>query len=159
MELAVARICEVSFSHSYYTDGVIKNLSIEPTSACRKFLSNYRIFFRDKSDGFALLSTLEETDSTKPFISVNKNICLSFAVTINNPYFLNFSDLPSDLESSEIFYFSNLNDNVNGTDLLINSDTSSEYVNENDIIQYAMFAIMQLNKFCHNKCKIQSTHF
>ncbi|MBI1938371.1 MAG: hypothetical protein HYS25_09600 [Ignavibacteriales bacterium] len=134
MELTFVKLCEVTFSHNYYKDEEIKDVVVQPTSECSRVLYNQNIFFRKTKKGFILLCRADAAAATEPFIPLDKKIKLTFHIYFGNPHFLNFTDLPVDLQSDEIFYLSNLNNNVNGTELLLSSDTSSGYVSSNDKI-------------------------
>lgn len=134
MELTFVRLCEAIFSHNYYKDEEIKEIVVQPTVECSRVLYNQNIFFRKTKKGFILLCRADAGNTTEPFIPLDKKIKLTFYLCFDNPHFLNFTDLPIDLRGNEIFYLSNLNNNVNGSELLLSSDTSSEYVSSNDKI-------------------------
>ena len=108
MELAVAKICDVIFSHNFYNNGIIKSLNIEPTGDCINILYNYQLFFRKSNNGFILLSRLESEGSFKPFIPFNKDVRFSFVVSIDDTAFLSRSDLPINSNADDIFYLTNL---------------------------------------------------
>lgn len=134
MELTFVRLCEAAFSHNYYKAEEINEIIVEPAAECSRVMYNQNIFFRKTKKGFILLCRADANSTTEPFIPLDKKIKLTFHIYFDNPHFMNFTDLPIDKRSDEIFYLSNLNNNVNGAELLLSSDTSSEYVSSNDKI-------------------------
>ena len=134
MNIVFEEFFVVQFFHNYYINSILPGIKIKPTPSCASLLKNQRIFFKENKAGFITLIEVTENSSTKPLINFNTKIKFSFAVYIDNPFLKNFTDLNLNLKPYYIYHFSNLNNNVQNSELLLSAALDKEYVSDNDLI-------------------------
>ena len=124
---------EVNFIHEYFKDGVLKEIDFRPTDMTIIRLLDYGLLFRKTSTGFVVLYEKDTHSpgepSLKPIITDEK---FSFEVYAGDPWFPNYTALPLDHKSPDIFYFYNLNENISSSLKLLNN---GQHVNESNIVQ------------------------
>jgi hypothetical protein len=92
--------------HRYYTSALSKDLVFAPSVETAKWLSKYSLIFKATETGFDVWGETGEDGLLKKKIS--QNIRLTFFITVSNPYFDNFTDLPIDRGNGSLLYFNNL---------------------------------------------------
>ena len=93
----------IQCSHSYFSDGVCRALTLTPTSACARMLARYRLLFRSSPGGGAVycqedVSPLAQFDESAPF---------AFWLAGRDPALLIYTDSASS-DATGLFYFDNL---------------------------------------------------
>ena len=100
-------VTSITFSHDYYTDGTSADFTLAPTSETKKLIKRFRLLFGQKSkyssDVYVLL---QDTNDGTPIIALPSEYQLRFAISLENPDLINFTDLPG-LDPGEIYYFEN----------------------------------------------------
>lgn len=131
------RLFEVEIYHHYYAAKVSEDLVINPTADCRRLLRDYGLLLRTTPKGFVVLYEAYEDAAQKlhPRKPLEENVRLSFWLQPNNPYLINYSDLPLDSPSGHIYYGSNLNDNLQDSQLLLSADTGAEFLSPQDLLE------------------------
>jgi len=110
-------ICE----HDYFNKGIIPELEIVPTMLTMGILRNYGLLFKKTDKGFVVLYEKDTSDVTEPPLRpVASDERFSFEVYISQNCFTNYTYIPLDHKSPDIFYFNNTSENVAGSDLLLN---------------------------------------
>ncbi len=97
---------EVTIGHNYYDNGVCKDLTINPLPETEKLLLGHKLVYRKGANGFKILFGTDESGET-PFIDLDEGIKLTFSMHLNNPTFLNFTDLPPKSSEKYIYLFEN----------------------------------------------------
>lgn len=114
----------VSVKHDYFKDGYSPSFSFAPSEYCQMLLKNHSLKFKPAPYGFSVfgeVSGLE--DDEKLMQGFQEGVKFTFLMKLKNPFFLNFTDIPLQLDPQEIFYFNNLIDyETNGELFLINKD-------------------------------------
>ena len=98
---------EVTIGHEYYDNGVCKDLTIFPLPETAKLLLGHKLVYRKGVNGFKILFGTDDSGET-PFIELDQGIKLTFSMHLNNPTFLNFTDLPHKSSNKDIYHFENL---------------------------------------------------
>lgn len=136
MMIQLDTLFEVGLFHNYYKSGISDDFDIEPTALCKNQLLNYGLIFRKTSKGFVVLYELVKDDhgNPHPLKSIEENVKYSFMLKSNNPYLINYSDLPLDSQANQIYNLHNLNNNMQNGDLLLTSDSNAEFLSQKDRI-------------------------
>jgi hypothetical protein len=109
---------EVDVRHDYYKEFYSRDFSIVPSPACKVLLNRYQLIFRQTSSGFRIYAPA--VPKTIPPKLVNSfegaSLKFTFIMQINNSYFDAITSVPEFNPSRELFYFSNLREDIaNGT--------------------------------------------
>jgi hypothetical protein len=115
-------IFRVSLKHDYYKKQYSADFIFEPSEYCRKLLKNYHLKFNPRPHGFAVFGDAEESGGTVTLTrGLQDDLKFTFLLKLNNPYFLNLTDIPVKTKPHTIYYFNNLTDHQNppGSDLLL----------------------------------------
>ena len=131
MKYAYQVLLNVTFNHTYFSDGIFRSLSVEPTAATHKLLLNNGLLFKAYSGGFRILFETDSNGSNRTRESYLKdNLSCSFKLSLNDKSFYNYTALePSDISKS-IFYFSNI---LAGNESLRDSLHTGEFVATKDL--------------------------
>jgi hypothetical protein len=112
---------QVSLRHTYYNAarGECADFDISPTPTTATLMRDLGLLYRYEGAGFSVLYDEARTDvllnylarQREPDTSPRAGQCwarLSFVLALNNPYFVNFTDIPIDVNpAEENFYFTN----------------------------------------------------
>ncbi len=131
------KLFEVNVEHNYYTEGKSHDFEISPTEECSRVLKNYGLLFKRTASGFVLFykGYKDSASVIQPLKPVNKDCVYTFTVKLNNPFFVNFSELPVINKPEGIYYFDNLTLNKNAAnELLLVDDTIKKYAGDKDAI-------------------------
>jgi|GEM_PF-4482853 len=115
MERKYKPLFNLTVIHSYYESGRANDFSFSPTSKTAKDLSRFKLLARLKNDkpgapeAFGLTTSYQELDGT-PFIPItaSEKPSLVFGVSVKNDRFMNITTELSQLNSGELFHYSNL---------------------------------------------------
>lgn len=151
MDINYEKLFEVKFSHNFYSNSISKDFKVEPSSRCSRLLKNYRIIPRKIESGFIALIELANLSAKTPVVNLDNGAKFSFVISVNNPFFKNFTDLALDSAPKSIYHFSNLNKNIQNSELLVSAGTSEEFVGSDDLI------ILKPEKFYYKQASLNST--
>jgi putative component of toxin-antitoxin plasmid stabilization module len=137
LQIRFEKLFEVEIYHNFYSDGISADFSITPTASCRRLLREYGLLFRMTAKGFAVFYEvappgMDTAISLKP---IAEDVRFSFMLQSRNPLLNNYTDIPLDNSPGGIYYLHNLNGNVQSSQLLLSSDTASEYLNGQDALE------------------------
>ena len=113
-----SRLMRVAFRHTYYnrSDDECPDFSIHPTRSSVALMNNLGLVFSDEGTGFTIGYDTRRTDSLLQYLRrqewpEHSEHCwtrLSFVLSLKNPYFLNFTDVPLGINPvNKNFYFTN----------------------------------------------------
>ena len=106
--------CDVR--HTYYTGGRSEDFVLLPTASCRQLLQQYGLIFRETAGGFKIFApVVPETDPPellKPFDGAS--LKFTFLLALQNNRFGMVTNLPGYRPGRELFYFSNLFEDIDG---------------------------------------------
>ncbi len=89
-------ICSVQVFHSYFEDTLMRAIEFTPTGHFKEIIGQLGIVLRLTENGFQLFSPTEETITS--FLAQLSNThgitAFDFDITINDPKFYNYTDLP-----------------------------------------------------------------
>ncbi len=97
-------LCDVRFKHDYFKDGNWANVEVVPSAETQVALKQMHLIFRQDKKGFVLGYRQGPEESAIDRLSAP--LQLTFFLKTNDPYFLNYSDIPFEISNS-IYYFSN----------------------------------------------------
>jgi len=105
---------EVSVLHTYYKELFSADFSIVPTPACKILLDRFGLIYRKADFGFKIYAPVVPDTDPPELINPFDGSSLKFVFTmhLNNSYFDGLSDLPDFSPSRELFYFSNLYEDI-----------------------------------------------
>jgi hypothetical protein len=110
------RLMQVFIRHTYYnaTADACPDFDISPTPASATLMSDLGLLFRYEKTGFSVLYDVARADVLMDYLERQGDEAqqcwtrLSFTFTLNNPYFINFTDVPIDVNpNAQNFYFTN----------------------------------------------------
>jgi len=137
LQIRYEKLFEVEIYHNFYTNRISADFMIAPTAICRRLLRQYSLLFRTTVKGFAVFYEVAPAggDDGLPLKPIAEEVRFSFILRARNPLLTNYSELPLDIPPGAIYYLTNLNDNVRDGQLLLNSDTTSEFLTGQDVLE------------------------
>lgn len=117
MNATYAILTTIALEHDFYTDGRCPDFDIRPTAETMKVLKGAHILAKMLGNNLVLLVKVDETGAA--FIALPADLKLSFYLELNNPSFLNFTNVP--FLPTSILYCSNLEETKVGTTLYLNN--------------------------------------
>jgi hypothetical protein len=106
----------IELLHKYFTDQLFNYFSIAPTAKTLAALNGRRVLLKSY---FNKLYAAVQSNAGKPFITIEPGLQMTFFLSLTDPVFFNYTNLPGGFDPSEIFYFTNRNNNVtNGKSFL-----------------------------------------
>jgi len=121
---AYKKVFRVSVENDYYKNGHSSDFSFAPSQHCQKLLKDHGLIFKPTPYGFDVFGEVEEVGNDERLIKgFQEDMKFTFLVKLDDPYFLNFTDIPVKSGAHTIYYFNNLTDYETGGELLmINKD-------------------------------------
>lgn len=111
----------VEILHNFYADQVCPDFSIVTSARTQRVLSGHKALARPyKNKLYAgLQSDAPPPAPLKSFIPIEEGMQATFFMNLNNPLFVNYTNLPFVANLGQIYYFTNRNNNqVNGKNFL-----------------------------------------
>lgn len=103
------KLFNINALHSYYKDGICKNLSIVPTADCLKKIKNCKLLFRQTGNGFKIAYKAVD-DLGTPLIDAS-GLLFTFVITLKDANeLLNITNLNVDTQvftSRKVLHFAN----------------------------------------------------
>jgi hypothetical protein len=124
------RLARVSIRHAYYnaSAGSCPDFDIIPTPTSAALMGDLGLLFRYEKTGFSVLYDVSRTDVLLDYLARQgreTRQCwtrLSFTLRLNNPYFINFTDVPINVNpSAQNFYFTNREARADGGRVVLNA--------------------------------------
>ncbi len=113
------RLIQVGMRNTYYnvSDYLCPDFRITPTNESAALMGSLGLLFKDEGTGFSVLLDVSRKDDFFNFLRAQQQPAqtgiwtrLSFILTLENHYFFNFTDFPTNLNPGQRSYFlSNLN--------------------------------------------------
>lgn len=85
------KVVEVNFLHNFFVSKKLSKIDVYPDTQSLITMENYGLKFKKKADGFVILSQIDERFKRPVF---NGSIELKFHISLNDKYFLNYTDIP-----------------------------------------------------------------
>ncbi len=124
---------ELRLLHEYFTDGKPVEIHIRPSDSTRRRLQDYGLLFRESANGFVVLYEKDtHTAGEPPLKPITAEELFLFEIYCEDPWFVNYTDLPLGHKLPDTLYFNNLTENISSGLKLLNKDN---YVGENDVVQ------------------------
>ncbi|MFH5885789.1 hypothetical protein ACG2F4_15885 [Halalkalibaculum sp. DA3122] len=119
----------LNMTHSYYAAGITGDLKASPTKETAQKLRDVGLLFRTTGSGFAVFGEVvkNEADSAGLQREIDRPTRFQFILRQQNPYFLNFTDLPFHASGREIYYFNNLQVSSTAGIHFLHSPVEEEY--------------------------------
>lgn len=105
------KLFSIQMLHEFYGDKRPRRLKIVPTNECRLTMQNHKLVFKQRETGCLVLSRSDEMG--KVLFQNNDALRLSFAIISDDPFFINYTDLPL-TSTQNLYYFNNLEENIGG---------------------------------------------
>lgn len=140
MEMKFYKLFSVSVTHNFFTDKIFRGFIFSPAIETLKILKDYNLLFRNTENGFEVHANCEEIivdeeTRIKPFKNLERNIRLRFLIRLNDPYYLNYSELPIEDITGKIYRFNNISLNlINESNPALVKDTDSKFVSASDLV-------------------------
>jgi len=99
------QLFRIDVKHDYFTDGVLRGFAIEPTPYTQQLMRQYDLRLQNHAEGITIYCGLEEGASMTTSLSGLYNLC--FLLKIQDPSFINYTDLPLLGQEGKKYYFSN----------------------------------------------------
>lgn len=99
-------ILQLTFTHTYYANGLCKDLAAEPTAATRQFIKDYRLLVRNRPAGLDVYAPLT---GGQLLISLPAILSLQWKLRPQSEDFFYFTELPP-RPAGSIFYINNRGD-------------------------------------------------
>jgi hypothetical protein len=130
MNVKYSILFRVNFRHSYFADNIPKCFSVRPTADTEKFLLNNGMLLKVNYEGFVIafesFSNGKEYSSDPIFASGET---LTFAVTLNDALFFNYTAVEAADIGTSVFYFHNQDPALRSSSL-----HASEYAGAEDLV-------------------------
>jgi hypothetical protein len=152
------RLMQVSIQHTYYnqSNDECPDFTITPTQASIALMRSLGLLFKREATGFSILYDQSQKENLLQYLkrqAIRQNEVwtrLSFVLSLNDPYFVNFTDIPFNLDpSQQNFYFTNQQAHTaRGSGIILNRD---DYVTGQELldvspIQYPVTVSTDVNK-------------
>jgi hypothetical protein len=124
------QLISIKVAHNYYSEGASNDFYIVPTPRTVKLIEKMSMLVRTLESEIHILFDASKLELLHHRLS-NSNDSeskFSFMLFANNPYFVNITDIPVDL-NNKIFYCSNKNIGINKSGVL----HSNEFVGDEDL--------------------------
>jgi hypothetical protein len=106
----------IELLHKYFTNQLCPDFSITPSAKSMLVINGHRLVVKQYHN---TLYTGIQSNAGNPFISIENGMQMTFYMWLNNPFFFNYTNLPTAYDPGKIFYFTNRNNNTaNGKNFL-----------------------------------------
>lgn len=100
----------VELLHQYFANGLCNDFAITPSGFTQSILRGNKLLF--KQYGNKLFTGVEVSDANVPVIVPANSLQLTFFLTLNNPLFCNYTNMPFTAPAGKVYYFTNRNVNT-----------------------------------------------
>lgn len=102
-----------SIRHSYYRDGICKDIVVKPDSYTAMLIKKYGFVFRETPDGFLILTEINKLNN-EAYLSdkVEMNLQFNFLLVLKNPYLPNITEFQEPDKEYFHFYSNKLIDTI-----------------------------------------------
>lgn len=136
------RLFRIDLKHDYFADGVLRAYAIEPTPYTQQLMRQYDLRLQNHAEGITIYCGLEEGESMTAKLSDSHNLC--FLLKVQDPNFINYSDLPLLGQQGKKYYFSNI-DLDEASDLPIKRLQQASFVTGQDgLLVYPLYCQYEL---------------
>jgi hypothetical protein len=100
----------VELLHKFFADQLCPDLSIAPSQLTTQVMNGHRVL--TKSCNHQLSAAIRTDSPGTPFIAPGPGMQMTFFLTLRNPLFFNYTNLPTAYTSGKLYYFTNRNANA-----------------------------------------------
>ncbi|MGB5818620.1 MAG: hypothetical protein WBG90_03985 [Saonia sp.] len=120
LKVAFSELFSVSLKQPFYENGIsekytvtpVLDYKIVPTKHCQTVLNRLEMIMKIDADkgGFTVWCRTNGSNGANEllYFKPRSGDLLTFVVTLSNPYFLNYNDLPPEPPTDRVYYFNNL---------------------------------------------------
>jgi len=134
MAITYIPLFSINLSHAYYSDGICRDLIVKPTPACADVMKRLGLLFRQIKTGFSVFCRVGD-DKQELYQAFDVRKKLSFYLYSRNPYLVNISALPWDMEGGKILYFHNVQTDDGSSDENPKLFVAAEHAGKQDLIE------------------------
>ena len=115
---------KLSIKNEYYRSGYSPDFSIIPSRQCEKLLKDHGLKMKAMPHGAVVYGEVgQDNNDDKLFRGFSKEVTFVFLMKLNNPFFVNFTDVPIQQERHRVYYFNNLTNHASdGKLFLVNKE-------------------------------------
>ena len=129
MKQTYSHILTLLFKHRYFSDNLFKSIYVSFADGTQKLMNDLGIVVKQFPGGFHLLSSnpelLDATEESNP---------IQLHLNCNDPYYINYTELPLYSVTDKFLYFNNLSD-VSDSESEVFYLQKEEFVGQNEIVQ------------------------
>jgi hypothetical protein len=112
MNFGFEKLFQVNFRHSYFNNGTPNCFKVSPTKETNLILLNNSLLFKEKETGFIIAFESHNNSNVRSRDSIMKlDEILKFTVSLNDPFFFNYTEVVAGNLSNSVFHFHNFDDN------------------------------------------------
>lgn len=129
MEQTYQYLLSLELKHEYFKDGQFKSIQVSYDEQTQRLIKNLGIILKPYPGGMHILASdtelLNDTTLSTP---------IRLFLTCNDPYYMNYSELPDYRPSDTVLYFNNL-DSIQHSESTALRLHQKDYVGQNDVAQ------------------------
>ena len=130
MNNQITPFIKVSFKHLFFSTENMRDIQIAPTQKTAILIKNIGLFFKVGSADMML----GYSEKTMQYLEDDPSkIMLVFVIKNENPHFQNYTQVTRFIPDEKVFYFDNLNKEVNENNLTLLHD--GDYVEDENLIE------------------------
>jgi len=127
-------LTQVEFKHRYFLNNKLECFTVQPDNNTNAFFLKSGLIFKAFNTGFKLLFASFQNGEKKDRSSVLEDFVLRFQITLNDPYFFNYTDCGAKKWDSGFYHFNNFGEekerfssiNLHNEEFVSNADTVDE---------------------------------
>ena len=102
----------IELLHKYFADNLCPDFTITPSGKSGPVINGHKVVVKQYQNK---LYAGIQSKAKIPFMPVESGMKMTFYLWLNNPLFINYTNMPAGYDSGDVFYFTNRNNNtVNG---------------------------------------------
>ncbi|QMU64737.1 MAG: hypothetical protein GKR88_10860 [Flavobacteriaceae bacterium] len=101
-----SELFSISIMHTYYSDEVCPDFTLEPTPSSYDILKNHRIVLKNRTGSLQLAVPTGDNPPSQPFIDLSAIKKVSFYMKLHRETFSYYTDLP-EITRDEMYYYGN----------------------------------------------------
>jgi hypothetical protein len=109
MELQYEILFTVELLHKFFADQLCPDFSITPSQLTMQVMNGHRMVAKSSQNQF--FAAIQTASPAMPFIPPEEGTQMTFFLTLRNPLFFNYTNLPTSYPPGKLYYFTNRNTN------------------------------------------------
>lgn len=101
------KLFRIDFKHDYFANGVLRDFIVESTPSTQQLMQQYDLRLQQDKEGITIYCGVQEGESMDTAFGKARNLC--FLLKVQDPSFINYTDLPLLGQEGKQYFFSNIN--------------------------------------------------